>query len=557
MRRTGLAAIVALTVVGCTSGSAADPSKDPTGPSPLPSASAADTTAAAMGSGPYPTTAVAYRLDDLRIAGLPHAVEVEGHVVGPTGAAGALPLVVFLHGYTASCYRAKDGSSTGGWPCPKGYRPIPNWRGFTYLQERLASQGYLTVSVSANGVNVQSGTSKGAGSGARAKLVHRHLEAWASGMDGMGQWQVDLDRVLLVGHSRGGEGMDAAVRSRPASAPWTVKGEVLMGPTEFAPAPTTKVPLVAFTGYCDGDVGPGAGQRYVDRPAIDPGLLRSSIILEGANHNFFNTEWDPATATVEGGYDDAFGEDGGVDPLCAPGSPTRLTAAAQQDTARQVLGIVAAALLRDEPGPTAVLDGRLAVPADASGPLRISAVGHGRTTWVPGADLHVAGTAGTRARLCQGISETEKRTACGYGTGEGQSVHWPDEYRGLDTPPAIDIRWSAPGGGAVLTSPAGPLDLSQAHGLEARIAVAPDGSPADLDLVLTDSTGATVVLPAEPLEAFPDGQRLPSRRWGQRFWAPIEGDVAVDLTSVVSLTLVPRSPNGHVWLVDVSVPPAG
>ena len=213
-----------------------------------------------------------------------------GQVVGPVGATGDLPLVVLLHGYNASCWNPADGSSTTDWPCTEEYEPIPSWEGFTYLQERLASQGFLTVSLSAHGVNVMaSNLGFGAGAAERAALVNHHLDAWASSdVPGMEAWpDVDMDSVLLVGHSRGGEGVDQAVAHRPSSARWSVAGEVLIAPTAFLPAERGFAPVVTLTGYCDGDVGPGAQQRFVDRPA-DAAMLRSSIILDGANHNFFN-----------------------------------------------------------------------------------------------------------------------------------------------------------------------------------------------------------------------------------------------------------------------------
>ena len=475
------------------------------------------------------------------------------------GTTGPLPLVVFLHGYTASCFKKSTKTSTTDWPCRKGFKPIPNHQGFTYLQERLASQGYLTASISANGVNVlATSVFDGTGALARARLVHHHLDAFAAGgIPGLEAWpEVAADNVLLVGHSRGGEGVDRAVAERPADASWTVNGTVLIGTTAVSPAKRTRVPTIAFTGYCDGDAGPGPGQRYVDRPAPAP-LLRSAVILDGANHNFFNTEWTPETATVDGAFDDAYLEDGSVDPLCAPDASGRLSAAEQQDVALRIVGLAASAFLRDESASADVLDGRVPVPVDGDAHVRVSAVGRGRTTLVPGTGLTAAATGpGMEVRLCEGVSETENTKACGYGTGEGQSVHWPDEYRDLKTPPAVDVSWSAAGGAAGLAFDA-PLDLSAASGFEARIAVAPEDSPVAFDLVVTDATGASVTIAgAPPIDAFPQGQLLPSRRWGQRFYVPLDGVTDVNLSNVVSVDLVPTTSKGHVWVIDVSAVPA-
>lgn len=565
-----LALVVALAgpLAGCTSGSGDRPapsgstSASPTAPDP------AAAVAAAVSEGSHATATAAYALDDVTIPGLRSAVEVEGHVVGPVGAAGAVPLVVLLHGYQASCWRAEDGSSTTDWPCPPDHEPIPHWMGFTYLQQRLASQGYLTVSLAANGVNVLA-TQMGddAGAEARAALVNHHLGAWAAGeIPDVEQWpDVDTSSVMLVGHSRGGEGVDRAVADTPADATWTVRGEVLIGPTGFEIPDRSTVPVVAMTGYCDGDTGPGPGQRYVDR-AADPAVLRSSIVVEGANHNFFNSEWVPGASSVPGGYDDAYDEGGEVDALCDPEGPARLSPDEQQDVARRVLGLSAAALLRGDAAAADVLDGRVAVPVAADEVVRVSAAGRGRTTLRNDRDFTGGGTGGMVVVECDGISETEEADDCGRFTGEGGSVHWPGAYRDPVVEQYLELTWQSPGGSAVLDL-AEPIDLSDSAGVEARVAVTPEGPPVGFDVVVTDSAGQSATLAAAGLlTPFPDSDRMPSRRWGQRLFAPIAGAGgenagtagvgSVDLSSIEAIALVARTGPGHAWIIDVSALPS-
>lgn len=546
--------LLAATLAGCSGGSplAEDGSATPSSAPP----SGTDAVAAAVAPGPLDTAEASYQLADLQIPGLREPVEVEGHVVGPVGAEGPLPLAVLLHGYTASCWNPADGSSTTEWPCDDGYEPIPSWRGFDYLQQRLASQGILTVSLSANGVNVMA-TEMGddAGAAARAALVARHLDAWAAGeVPGVEQWpEVDADKVLLVGHSRGGEGIDRATRDRPTDAGWTVQGEVLVAPTAFDPGERGAVPLVAMTGYCDGDVGPGAAQRYVDRPA-DPSLLRSAVIVEGANHNFFNAEWVPGDSEVPGAFDDAYLEGGEIDPLCAPDSPTRLTATEQQDVAARIVGLAAAAFLRGEQAAADVLDGRVSMPTASGMVARVAAVGRGRTSLAYGEGFTGTGEGTVSVEPCDGISETEDPGDCGAFTGEGVSVHWPAASRDPAVRAYLTMRWQRAGGAARLDLPA-PLDLSAAAGLSARIALAPEGSPAQFDLTLRDAAGATATLPGGTIEAFPQGELLPSRRWGQQLDASLEGVTGVDLTRITAISLVPRTPQGKAWIIDVSAVP--
>ena len=91
-----------------------------------------------------------------------------------------------LHGYQASCVSDDLRDTTTDWPCRGGFSAIAHAQGFDYLQQRLASHGFLTA----------------------------HLGA-----------------VLLVGHTRGGEGVDRAVADGVGGSDVTIGGEVLIGPT--------------------------------------------------------------------------------------------------------------------------------------------------------------------------------------------------------------------------------------------------------------------------------------------------------------------------------------
>lgn len=76
------------------------------------------------------------------------------------------------------------------------------------------------------------------GSRARAALVRHHLAllaGWAAD-DGNAQWagRLDLDQVVLVGHSRGGEGVNQAAIDTVATAPYRLVGQILLAPTDFA-----------------------------------------------------------------------------------------------------------------------------------------------------------------------------------------------------------------------------------------------------------------------------------------------------------------------------------
>jgi dienelactone hydrolase len=509
---------------------------------------------AAVTDGPYETVTRSYRLADLRVPSGSVPVEVQGRVVGPVVDAsdGALPLVVLLHGYNGSCWDPASSSTSTDWPCPPGWEPIPSDAGFDYLQQRLASQGYLTVSISANGVNVvATRMDDDAGAEARSVLVRRHLQAWSRGQVGLDDvWpQVDMSRVLLVGHSRGGEGMDRAAADSAGESRWTVAGALLLAPTAFEPPGRSVVPLVTVTGYCDGDVGPGPAQRLVDRPA-KPDLLRAAVIVMGANHNFFNSEWTPGESSVPGGADDAYLEDGSVTQLCDPEGTQRISAAEQRELAQAWAGLTAAALLRDDPSAMAVLDGQVPGPW-APDAAKVAAVGHGRLTLLPGTDLSPRESGGMTAALCRGVSETTDEGACGYGSNEGLAVHWPDEYRGTPAPDALALTWS--GGGSVDLAMPAPTDLSDAGVLEARVAVPASTRPVAFEVTLTDADGAVQSLGSSPpVQPFPDDPMLPSRLWGQRVAVRVPPSATVDLTRVSEIAFTPSTSSGRAWVLDVS-----
>ena len=107
-------------------------------------------------------------LPPLVIPEFPEPVEVLGEVISPIGDIGPMPLVLFLHGRHSTCYRGgPDGVASGDWPCPAGWRPVPSQTGYRYMTEILASQGYLTVSIAANGINAQDGLFMDGGAFAR------------------------------------------------------------------------------------------------------------------------------------------------------------------------------------------------------------------------------------------------------------------------------------------------------------------------------------------------------------------------------------------------------
>src|ERR1700712_703572 len=113
--------------------------------------------------------------------------ELWAEIYRPVDTSGAAhPLLVLLHGNHATCGhyvagtlgRLDDNSQyTTTGTCPAGYVVVPNHLGYSYIAERLASQGYMVVSINANrGINAAAGVLADRGLNLRrGRLVLRHL----------------------------------------------------------------------------------------------------------------------------------------------------------------------------------------------------------------------------------------------------------------------------------------------------------------------------------------------------------------------------------------------
>ncbi|MEM6292186.1 MAG: hypothetical protein AAGA54_13000 [Myxococcota bacterium] len=280
-----------------------------------------------------------YDVRDVDVPNVPFDTTLYGVVRYPADLdGGPYPLVVALHGNHGNC-RPNINSpndyciTTQDHDCndPSGVT-TPNAEGYVYFLETLAAQGYIAVSISGNAMNCRDDFIF-----QRAELIGEHLRHW-SAWNGADQGEtsasfvgaVDLDRVGLVGHSRGG---DAAsnVPGVLASAPIpgvNVRSVFAVAPTDFHNVEVPGTDLAVLLPGCDRDVAPLSGMNHYDRSIdFDDGARRSQVFLLGANHNFFNTQWQISEW-------DLFGNPN--DPFCTPpDDPQKL---AQTHTLEALLG---------------------------------------------------------------------------------------------------------------------------------------------------------------------------------------------------------------------------
>ncbi len=264
-------------------------------------------------------------------------VEVRAVVHRPTVASSEpFPLVIFLHGRHSTCY---DQGSTNGqilYPCNDGQIEIPSHEGYDYLAELIASQGNIVVSISSNGILGTSGTSDYPSDDnalARAELIQKHLELWQEyntssngpfGSDFIGK--VDLQNIITIGHSRGGEGVVRHhIYNEYLSTPFVVKGVFAIAPTNFHNYKSENMNLATILPYCDGDLSDLQGLLYYDEHRYEYTNASNSyhnILMMGANHNYFNTVWTPGEYPAATGDDWGFQDQNQNNPFCGSNSST-------------------------------------------------------------------------------------------------------------------------------------------------------------------------------------------------------------------------------------------
>ena len=477
------------------------------------------------------------------------------------------PIVFLLHGNHATCGLGSRPRSDSGCgytltgSCGDGETVVPNHEGYAYLGTLLASHGLIAVSINANrGITCSSGEESDWGLNlARGRLILRHMQAWSAwsaeggapeslgGSEAL-RGSVDWARTGLFGHSRGGEGARAAydLYLDPGS-PWPakipgarVRAIFEVGAVDGQTNRTLDAVGTAWNQLlpmCDGDVSDLEGrlpfERMMAMRSERPMTPKSLTMVWGANHNFFNTEWQRSDSDrCQGGA-----------PIFDPDASS---SEAQQKIARE---LVAAFFRSHLNGPAEEPLGRAFDPLwEPSAAL--SAVGRVDRDFAPTIDQS----------LFARVDDFDRPTGMSS-NGVANAANLITVRNQRDGRPVFsEISWGDRSGDAYLqvnwAEPAGGRDARAFGLLSFRVARAPvnpdvESTSTDFSISLVDASG--MMSPSVQLSAFVDlaGPPNPTITF-QTARIPLNAFPNVDLARLVGVRFsFDRSPAGKIELANV------
>jgi predicted dienelactone hydrolase len=566
---------------GVIPGSAASPSKSAAAPTTPKGLAKKQVYTDPAEPGPYAVERLDYDLGDTAttLSGLSDLpVEIRAAVYAPAGEKGDRPVVIFLHGRHSACYNPTTRQTNNtNWPCAAGFIPIDSYLGYTETAEALATHGYVVVSISADGINAKDASfTDDNGALARGQLVMQHLDllaAWDSTSGHPLYHRLDLTNVGLMGHSRGGEGVvEAALLNGERAHPYGIRAVLPLAPVDFGRASLPDVPMAVILPYCDGDVSNQQGQHFFDdtRYSWNDNVLRSSLMVMGADHNFFNTEWTPGVSVAPSSDDWSPAND----EVCGGSAPSRLTGAEQRAVGTAYMagffrlaqgGETAFLPLFDGTNGTVPSTGRAVVYTEAQQPgsrrLDVAPLeGAADNVSVSGFDLG-AYCYSVAARVLAGD------TPCSSTTATSRIPHWTPATFTPSVPlsPMLRLQWSpssvAPEVRVALG--AGQWNVTEHDALTFRLARDESATgDVDLDVTLVDKDGGSstvrVGAVSDALTPFPastntsNGISRLGKTWLRTVRLPLASMSGVDLSHVRYISVRPATAAGGAYLSDIA-----
>jgi hypothetical protein len=272
---------------------------------------------------------------------------LEGSIIYPD-TPGPWKVLVFMHGRHSTCITGTGGESSPPTTSPdvtcddtdnpdgtENTTRIRSYQGYDYLSTNLASHGYVVMSVSANTiVSFDNTFSYDAGANARSQVLAASLDLLYRWNNGTGPvvpgddyhtvgekltGKLEMQRIGLMGHSRGGEGVTDFIRfnrQRPSGRIYNLQAVLALAPIDSQKQVPFGTNYATLLPACDGDVSTLAGANAYERSKyarLDDPFAKVQWYVQGADHNYFNTIWttdDGASYSGTGsGADIACGED--------------------------------------------------------------------------------------------------------------------------------------------------------------------------------------------------------------------------------------------------------
>jgi hypothetical protein len=537
--------------------------------------------------------------------------ELTGKIYLPDGG-GRRPVVIFLHGRHSSCY-GPGTANPAGWPCrtsPDSTAQrwtIPSYLGYEAPARALASNGYAVVSISANAINAND-NQRAADYGAQArgglildtlrmlkqadsggKVVYH--DAFTGRDVSLGQAldgditpaglvrRLDLGNVGIMGHSRGGEGVVAASTlndALPVSQQFGIKAVLPLAPVDYDRISLPNVATAAVLPYCDGDVENLMGQHIIDdsRHNFSDNVLRSAILVMGADHNFFNTIWTPG-GWPSGTADDWVSfADGADDPVCDPASATttRLTPSQQVQVGTTYVAGFFRLVLGGEKEFQPLFDGsNVTAPSTSFAHIAATATQPARSRvdldTFEHADPAIRVSGDATAGVCAGMGGTGGLTLpqpvpyCSATLNEAAVPHWSPALWAWNVPssPMLHMKWTSPSGQVRVAVPPADRNLGRFQQISVKIAADESVSAStDLTISVVDGAGRTWSSPVSRLNPAAV-TRMPgvSSPWLrkvilQQVTIPASTLSGLRLTDVREVRFTAAGGTGGVYLSDLS-----
>ncbi|RCG25947.1 hypothetical protein DQ384_31080 [Sphaerisporangium album] len=331
--------------------------------------------------------------------------------------------------------------------------------------------------------------------------------------------RLDLGDVGIMGHSRGGEGVVAASTLNDALPVWQqfgIKAVLPLAPVDYDRISLPNVATATILPYCDGDVENLMGQHIVDdsRHSFGDNVLRSAVLVMGANHNYFNTIWTPGGWPAGTGDDWSFAE-GVSDPVCDPkaATTTRLTPDQQVQVGATYIPAFFRLALGGEKRFLPLFDGSAVTPPETSFARVTSTATQPARSRVDintfeRQDRSVRVSGDATAEVCAsmggagGVTLPQASPYCSTTLNQAAVPHWSPALWAWNIPstPMLHMKWTSGSGQVRVTVPPAARNISRFEQISVKVA-ADEFVPTATDLVVSviDGTGRAWSAPVSQL----------------------------------------------------------